>query len=578
MSNPHIDEILAMMRNRWSRDSLDMTMGDWIVANTTLRGRPFTFDRYPLQKQIADDMHPNMDVVKPSQVGLSEIQVRKSLAFVARNNGASLIFTLPDQKLFDKMSGTRILPVVNYDKAFNLADDGGKPIRSRSVVQIGKGFLYVTAASEGDATSTSADAVMNDEVDLTDQKMLVLFNSRLQNSDFKINQRFSTPSFLKFGIDQGYSNSDQHEYMVRCDSCRHTQIPTFTRRFVELSGLSDDFGELTEITQEMMNSGKLGVNESYFCCEKCRAPLDLGRADNREWVARFPSRDHHRGYRVRPGSTHRIPPGYILQQMIKYMEKNNLRGWKNTVLGEADSGGNQRLNEADILACFTGPPSSPAPNLTKPRWIGIDVGLICHIVVTEGWSVNDQDVLLFETCQVGNLQNRVGELMSEFRIFAGGVDRFPYTPEANALFEMSGGKVFPIQYRGADEVRESVDKATNVTQHLTMNRTMLLDQVAKAVRGKLVRFSGYGIQQEVITEHLKDLVREDQPEKEAVWVKLTGTDHYFHALAFAYGAITYKEMELGISPGGTRTIICEAQDIQMKNLDLRGNAPRKALM
>lgn len=578
MNNVLLTDLLHRLEGRYSRDSVAMSMGDWICANTTLRGRPFSFDRYPFQKLIADDMHPNMDVIKPSQVGLSEIQIRKALAFLARNRNTSLIFTMPDEDMFNRMSATRILPLVQAEPVFNLETaNGEKQIRSRALIQIGTSFMYVTGSSEGDATSISADAVFNDEVDLTDQKMLVLFNSRLQNSDWKLNHRFSTPTFVKFGIDQGYLNSDQHEYMCRCDSCGHWNVPIFSRRFVEIPGLPDEIEKLDEIDQILVNSDQIDLSNSYFCCEKCRAPLDLGRPENREWVPRYPSRDHHRGYRVRPSSTDRLPVSYIIQQLLRYKERDYLRGWYNTVLGEAYTGGNARLDDAQIEACMTSEAMPPAANPLLPAWIGIDVGMTCHIVVSEGWSVLDQRTLLFETCPVELLRERVAEILKIYRILGGGVDRFPYTPEADALHELSGARIVPIEYRGLKALKEEKDEL-DIVQYASFNRTQILDRVARAVREKRIAFRGYGMQKAVLMEHLKDMVRDEQPEKPATWVKLNGQDHYFHALAFMYAAIQLNEHLRGGPLSNLSTVSVDGVDMAGYSSSLYGIKPTGVML
>ena len=62
-----------------------MTYYDWINKNTTIGGVPFTCDRYPFQKEILNDMSLELHCIKPSQIGLTEVQLRKALAFTARN-------------------------------------------------------------------------------------------------------------------------------------------------------------------------------------------------------------------------------------------------------------------------------------------------------------------------------------------------------------------------------------------------------------------------------------------------------------------------------------------------------------
>lgn len=561
--NDHLKELLARLQNRYSVDSVEMSMGDWLCQNTHLRGRPFSFKRYPFQKAIADDLHPSMDVIKPSQVGLSEIQVRKALAFLARNRGTTLIFTMPNEKMFERMSTTRILPIVKEEKVFNLETRSGeKPTRSRGLIQVGSSFMYVTGATEGDATSISADVVFNDEVDLTDQQMLALFNSRLQNSDWKINQRFSTPTFNNFGVDQGYQVSDSREYLCKCDACGHWNLPIFTRAFVDIPGLPDDLEHLHEIDESLIDTGRLDLVNAQVVCERCRAPLDLGREENREWVAQFPSRTLARGYRVRPFSTDRLGPDYILAQLLKYKARDYIRGWYNTVLGEAFTGGNARLSDADIGMCFTARSMRPDVDRSLPTWIGIDMGQTCHMVVGQGDSIETLHIVEFRTVPVEELLSVVEELLATYNVIGGAVDRHPYTPTADALWTLSQGRILPVEYRGQKEfnlIKDELDMET--VRYAQANRTALLDEVARLVRQHRLRFSGYGQQKTTITEHLKDMVRDENPEKPATWVKLTGNDHYFHALAFLIGGLKLKEYEQGKTSDPRSTLYVDVANI-----------------
>lgn len=547
MTNSHIEELYRRIQSRYSIDSLEMSMGDWLCQNTTLRGRPFNFDRYPFQRAIADDLHPNMDVIKPSQVGLSEIQVRKALGFVARNRGTTLIFTMPNEKMFERMSTTRILPVVKEEKVFNLETRSGeKPTRSRGLIQIGTSFMYVTGMTEGDATSISADVVFNDEIDLSDQQMLALFNSRLQNSDFKINQRFSTPTFNNFGVDQGYIGSDQNEFLCKCDACGHWNLPLFARNFIDLPGLPDDLEHLHEIDEALIDSGRLDLLNAQVICERCRAPLNLGRESNREWVPTYPSRTHARGYRVRPFSTDRLGPDYIIAQLLKYKARDYMRGWYNTVLGEAFTGGNARLSDADINMCFTPQMTRPDVDRSKAMWIGIDVGQVCHLVLGQGDSIEAMHIIEFRTIPVEEIISVVSELLGTYNVIGGAVDRHPYTPTADALWAVSQGRIMPIEYRGQKDLNLIKDELDpEILLYAQANRTALIDEVARLVRQHRFAFSGYGQQKSIITEHLKDMVRDENPEKPATWVKLNGNDHYFHALAFLVGGVKLKEYQEG---------------------------------
>lgn len=700
--NHYLTSFVERLESRYSKDALDMKNGEWMEKNTTLRGMPFSFSRYPFQRQIADDMHPNMDVIKPSQVGLAlsvdtlvptptgwttmgdlevgdlvydeqgrptrveyvspiyidhtcyevefdtgevivadaghkwyvevptprivtteemarglvckipnflsggyhrirsvkrtptvpvrcisvdspnhlflvgrgmipthntEVQIRKALAICYRNTGISGIFTLPNLAMFKRLSQTRILPVVAGDKVFNSERDRDS-VRSMGLIQIGKSFLYVTGASEGDATSISADFVMNDEVDLTNPAMLALFNSRLQGSDWRISQRFSTPTFPDYGIDLGYQSSDQHEYLAFCEACNHYQIPVFTRDFCHLPGLPDDIHDLTDIDEAILDL--IDLEGCYVKCERCERPLDLSNHDKREWVPRRPNRIHHRGYRVRPFSTERLDIPYILTQLIRYKRRDYLRGFYNTVLGEPYADSNTRLDVAVIEACFTNQVRRPEISRDEPLFLGIDMGLTCHLVLSRG----NYDVLTFETVPSDQIVDHVKAYCDIYNIVGGGVDRFPYTPTANEIFKVSEGKVWPVQYRGTKEIDVKQEEG-----YASADRTTAIDEVVLQIRRGVPRFSGYGTQRTTIIEHLRDMVRDEKPDEPARWLKTTGNDHYLHALALMMVGVKIRQFldgKVKADPREVAAVVAVPTEENDTNLNLFGHRMRNS--
>lgn len=501
-----------------------MTTSDWVTMNTFHKGRRFVFDDYPFQKAIVDDLHPNMDVIKPSQVGMTEVQIRKIIALLMRNRGTKAIYTMPNLQMQRRISQTRVAPIINETPLLN-NEANADAIRSVGIMQLDSSYLYITASNEGDATSIDADFLFNDEIDITDPKMLALFGSRLQNSNFKIQQRFSTPTFPGKGIDAGFKNSDQHEYMLKCHGCNHWQIPTFSRLFCDIPGLPDHIEHLTDLEQDDVN--KMDIMAAQVVCERCRIPLDLKNAENRQWVAEYPERKHARGYRIRPFSTDRIPIHYILERMMTAKRLNNMRSFYNTVLGEAHAASNNRISEEAINRCFEG--TSPmVPDTGRQIWVGVDMGLICHFVILTGATPDTATVVEFGTCAPEELKQRIVDKYGSL-IRGGIVDRLPYTPTAKQLQRDSNGKIVPIQYGGQIAVSWKKDE-----NYAVGNRTLALDEVMRQVnRG--MKFYGYGHMRGTITTHLMDMVRDDTVLEEgwAKWEKITGDDHFFHALGYA---------------------------------------------
>lgn len=524
------EELYLTVRARYGAGAASQSMSDWISNNTTIkRNTSFGFDGYEFQRAIIDDMHPDLSVIKCSQVGLTEVQLRKYLAILTRNDNLSGIFTLPNEDMFKRVYKTRLKPILDRDEIFNPPMDT-KPIRSTGLVQIKDSFGYITGCGEDDATSIPADFLMHDELDLSPEDMIGLYQSRLQNSNMKITQKFSTPTFKGYGIDKSYSLTDQREYLARCGSCNHWQIPRFTPTFVhfpefELMGLK----ELTDLTSEQIAT--MDLTETYVRCERCQSRLDLANPETREWVATHPGRTAFRGYYVRPFSAGRLSPQYVLTQLAKYQQQGFIRGFYNTVLGEPYNSADAQVQRADVEACMRG---GEIPNVGPDTivYMGVDIGFQCHITL----SYDDENGLpvwvLFESVPYARLETRIAELRGIYNIIQGGLDRFPFTPTADAIRQHTGGVVMPIQYRGTAALMPQKDELGVIT-HYSANQTLIFDRILAAITQRKMEFRGYTHQRETLIAHICDMVRDEKPDAaaDAVWKKTSGNDHYFHSMA-----------------------------------------------
>jgi hypothetical protein len=215
----------------------------------------------------------------------------------------------------------------------------------------------------------------------------------------------------------------------------------------------------------------------------------------------------------------------MLMQLIEYRRLSNVRGWWNTVAGKAYADAKARLQEGQIRAVMSPQPYNPG---NEPLYVGIDMGQFCHLVIG-----NHNIVFHWERIHVNDLGMRIVELSKQYPgIVAGALDRHPYTPTAEAIRDLTQCVVMPVEYRGTVPVAPVKDKTDFVT-HYQGARTPMIDAVAEGVRKHRISFAGVGDEEAHIVAHLQDMVREEgEPGKPAEWVKLTGRDHYFHALAF----------------------------------------------
>ena len=541
------NEYLQRLVSRIKEVESVATMGDWICANTTdiKRGSKFSFEKYPFQKAIADDMHPSVCVKKLSQVGLSEISYRKMIGFLAQNNGTAGLYTYPDLVMKSNQVSTRVKPILDTD--FPQKRD---EIRNNNVMQVNSSFMYFSANTESAATSTAIDYIINDEYDLSDQEFLALVNSRIQGSQHKIKHGMSTPTFTGYGISLEYESSDKREYFYKCEHCGHWQVPLYNRDFVYVPNLPDSVVDFrTDINEGIAAS--LDYANSYVMCEKCHKPIrELSNGERREWVAEFPDRYTH-GYWVRPFSSSMLDLRYLMMTMADFIKKDKIRRGVNTVLGEEYSDSSSRLEKSSIMACMKDE-RIPDVGSQVPVFIGIDMGLTCHIVL----STDKRHAFAFLTCPPDKILDKVKELSKQYNIVCGAIDRYPYTPTSNEIRDWSEGKIFPIVY-GGDKNVDPVKELTGNVSYYKVNRTNALDYVMQGINSGHLILEGYGIYQNVLVEHLRDMFRDDSsPEKQPVWVKIRGNDHFFHALSYSFAAYDILTSENYFNGLGSRDERC----------------------
>lgn len=571
-SNKYMVGLRDMIEQRYAPADKKLKNSEWLMKNTTLRGKPFSFDRYPFQIALVDDENRNSVTLKPSQVGVSEIYQRLALALMRRNPHRKMIYAYPDDMMRQKNVQTRVHPIADQPAFFQ--DGEAKPIRSIDLVQIGSSWLYMTGSKVGDATSTDADAVFLDEYDLHDMAIAALFRSRMQNSDWKLDRKFSTPTWAGYGVSGEYDDSDQTSYMIRCDACNHWQFPMFTPAFIEIPGLPIDYtDDLTTLDQAAVEHLDLDLRGSYVCCSKCRAKLDLSRTDNRQWVTKYPSRTHmKKGWKVNPFSTSTRPPVDLFSDLWTYQKNNNIKGFRNSSLGEPEDTGSNRLQEADIRACL-GQRAVP-PIEQKPTWIGIDMGHQCHILVGQGHSIKELKVVRAIKTPIKELASVVSALLATYYVVGGACDRHPESLAAEQLRVLSGGRIIPCEYRGQKQVNLVKDPITEEVTHAQINRTQIIDGAAEQIRKKWIHFNGFEDQAEEIVAHYRNMIREENPEKEAVWKKLDNNDHYFHAGAFLNAAILVKDYEENIDGPVATVIGIAGVDMRGYNTALIGSKPK----
>ena len=552
MTNVFMDSLVAKIRD----SKTTISNAEWICENTTLQGKPYSFKNHEFQIGIVNDTFPRICTIKTSQIGLTECSSRKTLAFLARNTGTRCMYSFPDIRLRNNNSKTRFGPMIR-DAFPPKASD----IRSTELYQINSSFLYMASCSESDATSNPVDMLVLDELDLCDSELSVLLGSRLQHSQWKIRETLSTPTFSDYGIDAEYKTSDQRQYVYKCEHCNNVFVPQYDLKHVYFPNMPKDVEDLVfDVSPDI--AAILDYENSYVRCPNCLKPINPADASRREWVAKYPERSNIKhGYQLLPFSSGLLSIKYLVTTVAEGIAKNQARRVINTTLGETYNGGDSRLTASEIEKCFVTPKCPEIPK-DKPIFFGLDMGMGCHLTIV---SADGGEVLKFEVIPQEKVEERITDLLENYNVINGMIDRAPFIPTAYKLRDISDGRVFPVVYSENNKRAVPYKEVTGDIAYYQVDRTLALDAVTEAVRSGKIKFYGYTNQHDVIVTHLMDMVRDDTDEK-IRYRKLHGTDHYYHSLGYALTAVYLKQMSDAMSDAPTESVV-GFMGVEQKPLD-----------
>lgn len=541
--NPLANEYLSRLKDSVERTSALGRVSYWLEKNTTLAGKKFSFDGHEFQRDIVDATHPNVVVIKPSQVGLSECTSRLMLGFVAISPDTVGIYTLPTVHEALRFSKSRIDPVIRGSKYLSSIIVGGSD--SSSFKQLGTSQIFMAGTFGKALISIPTDILLCDEVDFSNPEVLVTAESRLSHSRIfneeleirGIRRKFSTPTLPQMGVSALFDKSDQRRRLVKCKHCAHWFWPNFLHHVV-VPGYDGDMAEITYLeVQDLADRGL--IEQAQLLCEGCHKPITKSnlRPDYREWVAEFPHIKHSQGYSVTPFD---LPdyhtPTSILRKKLEFKEEEG--HFRNFTLGLPFADASNSVLAGIVKANTELAPSYPDSSGAYGLVMGLDVGKTSWLVV--GRPVGDcLHVVWAEQIKIGI--NREDELyetillrMKQFSVIKFVCDAMPYTDTMLRIqSRFSPGQVLLCTYTLTNR-RTAISQVRESDFTLEANRTKSIDVLVKRLNTNKVKFARFP-DSSLMESHLQGMKRvdrvTDKGEVVSEWLK-TSPDHYFHALNY----------------------------------------------
>lgn len=428
---------------------------DWIIRNGFVNenGVPMEFaDRSFLIDPLRDESKL-LAVNKCSQIGFSTISIFKSIYHAVRF-GQNLIYSLPtdgDLEEFNKAKVNLILDK-NPDLRAYLVDNTLHTKSYRTLDGSNVGFVFGRGTwGKSSGIMQTCDILIKDEYDRSNMATLNAFKSRITASAYGAEWAFSNPSFVGYGVDELYQQSDQKHWFFWCPSCDHAAYFTFEAE-------SFDNGNTHYICPERKS----------FVCGACEKPLDRRLAE-KEWVQKYPSVDMISGYWISQFQAPWITADYLLRE--KKLTLPDV--WANFFEGRPYASNSSKLDPASILKCCQYDEHGyAAKNPGKFKLAGADVGGTIdnpHFYVTLG---TEAGVSSYHKIHGEESLHRFIRMENIALIV---IDNMPFPELTVRLVNAFPGKVLRCTFDYKDE-RKEVYQIDYKTRMVNIHRTRIFDR------------------------------------------------------------------------------------------------------
>lgn len=299
-------------------------------------------------KDILCDTHPYQVVKKCTQVGLSTVMIFK-VHFMAQVHGYGVIYTLPTYKLlleFDKtkiepllVKNTHVKPTATFNTGIHTYLEGGY-------------VLFRGTMGDQQDISLTADVIVPDEVDRSDQSVVENLESRLMASKYRGQWWFSNPSRPNIGVDKKWQLSDKREWHITCPHCAQEQFLTYW----------------DNVDKELR----------AYVCRSCHGILSDEVRRTGRWIATDPGQKWH-GYHI----SQMMAPWISAGDIVDLEETKSKEHFYNYVLGLPVIGEGVSVDRSVIMRNVV-PQADERYKLrdqSARRFMGVDVGKDLHVCI-----------------------------------------------------------------------------------------------------------------------------------------------------------------------------------------------------
>lgn len=420
--------------------------------------------------------------------------------FAAKYKGWNIIYTLPTAGDVNTFVTSKVNKIIDNNEFLKILVKDKDTIFQK---QVGKSVMYfrgtASGKSAGDKSDSSlgimlsADLLVHDESDRSDQAIIEQYESRLDFSEYKGKWYFSNPTVPNVGAHKVFLTSDQKHFFHKCSRCNERFYLEWVDKCVNRDG--------------------------HYMCPKCGR--ELREEDRRcgEWVRRYRGRDIS-GYWI----SQMIAPWKSCKELIAKEENSSAGHFMNFCLGLPYVGSSVVVNRDIIVKNIV-----LTKNDKKGIVIGVDNGIKKHYVIGNKTGI-------FKT-GVTEDWDEIEKLLKVYPDAIMVIDANPYPNMPKKLMKKYQGKVFISYYnRDKDDPRIIRWGKKERGGAVYSDRNKLFDQVIDAFYNGEIRFNISHIGLEDYIRHWETLYQTKQEDslgiERIIWESSTGEDHLAHATNF----------------------------------------------
>jgi len=520
-----------------------MNYGKFMTEKTYIRGQKFSFEGHDFQRYCTDLLQNNpgceLDIIKPSQIGMSEWIYRVVLARMAVIPDTPVALSMPSITFSNEVFKTRLASVIRQSPV--LADLLDSNNDSASVKAFVNGSIIYGLAGSGQSQSSLLNRpiqwIVVDEVDRQEKDTYTGFISRRAHQDLKdcCTVLISTPTIADFGIDAEVKSCGIiHEPLIKCE-CGHILLPDYFKHVV-IPGYDESLALLTQEAASMCD-----IDKAYLACPECGGDLYSPGCTTHWEVTKYRKHSQDKiGVKLNPWVALRSIPR-LIRESLGYSSHVE---FLNQGLGLTANMTDSAIDRSVFI--FDNQPKPPGINV-----FGLDVGKLSHYT----HSIIKQDTTIRvvdrQIIKLHNLEDFLADRFKNVAFTSAVMDQNPYNelayrlvrqyPRLYSCIYISPTIPIPEMYR----LRLN-DKHNQLVRQVALNKTLGMDTFVSQLKD-FVTFQSSDMDA-IFVKHcmamrrVRDYTKSDDMHYR--WISTSREDHYFHS--FVYMMLAAKLAYAGV--------------------------------